>query len=112
MRTAPPEIAHVTTSYWEDVASESIASLRAAIGDVDDPRLTDLIGELSLNSPCVGPIALDYEALSINGSEGQTLLVSRAEPGTVDEQALTLLAAMTAENASSSSRRNFGLIAE
>jgi transcriptional regulator with XRE-family HTH domain len=36
---------------WEAVARETVAALRAAVGpDVDDPRLTDLVGELSLKS--------------------------------------------------------------
>ena len=106
---------------WDEVAIEAVRTLRVAVGhDLDDPRLTDLIGELSLksddfrrlwgrqevrektighkhfNNPFVGPIALEYESLTINGSSGQTLSVYRAEPGSPDEQALTLLAAMAA----------------
>jgi hypothetical protein len=82
--------------------------------------LTDLVGELSLksddlrrlwgrqeihektighnhfNNPFVGPIALEYESLTISGSAGQTLSICRAEPGSADQLALTLLAAMAA----------------
>ena len=107
---------------WDEVAIEAVRTLRVAVGhDLDDPRLTDLVGELSLksndfrqlwrrqeirektighkhfNNPFVGPIALEYESLTINGSAGQTLSVYRAEPGSSDEQALTFLAAMTAK---------------
>ena len=109
---------------WDEVAIEAVRTLRVAVGhDLDDPRLTDLVGELSLksddfrrlwgrqevrektighkhfNNPFVGPIALEYESLTINGSAGQTLSVYRAEPGSTDEQALTLLAAMAARGA-------------
>ena len=106
---------------WDEVAVEAVRTLRVAIGhDLDDPRLTDLIGELSLkseqfgrlwgrhevrektigykhfNNPFVGPIALQYESLSINGSAGQTLSVYHADPGSADAQALALLATMAA----------------
>jgi MmyB-like transcription regulator ligand binding domain len=34
---------------WEDVARSIVAHLRALVGpDVDDPRLTQLVGELSV----------------------------------------------------------------
>lgn len=108
---------------WDAVAAETVATLRAAMGtyvDEDDPTLTDLVGELSLKSedfrrfwarqevrakqpgskrftnPLVGPIALEYEAFTVTGLEGQTLIVYHAEPGTPDAQALTLLAAIVA----------------
>jgi transcriptional regulator with XRE-family HTH domain len=91
----------------EAVAAETVATLRAAAGaDLDDPALTDLVGELSLKSdlfrrlwarhdvrekasgskrvvhPMVGEIVLDYETLRVNDAP---------------EQALALLATMAAE---------------
>jgi transcriptional regulator with XRE-family HTH domain len=106
---------------WEDVARDAVASLRGAVGtDLDDPRLTDLVGELSLKSedfrrlwarhdvrtkrggrkrfrnPLVGEIALTYESLQISGTDGQTLVVYSAAAGSADEQALALLAAIAA----------------
>jgi transcriptional regulator with XRE-family HTH domain len=37
---------------WEEVARDTVATLRALAGaDLDDPRLTELVGELSLKSP-------------------------------------------------------------
>jgi transcriptional regulator with XRE-family HTH domain len=101
---------------WEAVAVDTVASLRATAGsDLDDPRLTDLVGELSLKSPefrrlwarhdvriktrgtkrfvhpMVGDLTLGFESLAINGSPGQTLAVYHAEPGSPSERALALL---------------------
>jgi transcriptional regulator with XRE-family HTH domain len=109
---------------WDEVAREAARTLRVAIGadDVDDPRFTCLIEELTqgsehfrllwerhelrrktigrkhFNNPFVGLISLDYESLTINGGDGQTLSVYHAEPGSPDEQALELLAATAAKH--------------
>jgi transcriptional regulator with XRE-family HTH domain len=108
---------------WETVALETVAALRASAGtDLDDPRLTDLVGELSLKSedfrgmwarhdvrekangakrfahPIVGEFALAYESFAIGSAPGQLLVVYHAEPGTPDEQALQLLGTLTAGN--------------
>lgn len=102
---------------WEKVAGECVASFRATLGDnLDDPRLTELVGELSLKSeefrelwarhevrrkttgetrfdhPLVGELTLGFESLQITGCESQTLTVYHAEPGSRDEQALRILA--------------------
>lgn len=107
---------------WPTVAAETVASLRAtAGGDLDDPRLTDLVGELSLKSedfrqlwarhdvavktsgikryqhPMVGEVSLRYETFSVNAAPGQTLLVYHAEPGSPSEEALRLLGAVAAD---------------
>ncbi|WP_204006342.1 helix-turn-helix transcriptional regulator [Virgisporangium aurantiacum] len=107
---------------WPTVAAETVATLRAtAGGDLDDPRLTDLVGELSLKSedfrrlwarhdvgvktsgikryahPMVGELVLNYETFSVNAAPGQTLLVYHAEPGSPSEEALRLLGAVAAE---------------
>lgn len=83
--------------------------------DLDDPRLTDLVGELSLKSPefrrlwarhdvrartsgtkrfvhpIVGELALEFETFAVNGAPGQTLVAYHADPGSPSERALALL---------------------
>ncbi len=106
---------------WEEVARSAVARLRALIGpDVDDPRLVELVGELSMrsdefrrlwarhdievsappthyfNHPLVGPLELKPERLAIIGAEGQVLVVHHAEPGSASERALRLLAGIAA----------------
>ncbi len=101
---------------WADVARGAVAGVRASAGDdLDDPRLTALVGELSLKSeeframwarhdvraraeglkryrhPLVGEIALQFEAFGVSGTDGQTLFVFFAEPGTRDGDSLRLL---------------------
>jgi hypothetical protein len=84
--------------------------------DVDDPRLVELVGELSLRSerfrtlwarqdvryktsgtslllhPQVGPLELHYEKLLIPGTDMQTLVTYHAQPGTDSDERLKLLA--------------------
>jgi transcriptional regulator with XRE-family HTH domain len=105
---------------WEGVARSFVARLRAMVGaDVDDPRLGELVGELSgrsdefrrlwarhdiqvtaaarrqvFNHPLVGPLELQPVMLAIVGTEGQVLVVRHADPGSPSERALTLLASM------------------
>ncbi|MFD1536827.1 helix-turn-helix transcriptional regulator [Nonomuraea guangzhouensis] len=106
---------------WQKVSQDCVASLRATAGaDLDDPRLTDLVGELSLKSPdfsrlwarhevrgktaefkrlrhpVVGELDLSYEALTVNSAPGQQLVVYQAHPGSASEQALSLLGSLTA----------------
>lgn len=101
---------------WDKVAAETVASLRATAGaDLDDPRLTELVGELSLKSdlfrrlwarhdvrakvsgtkrfrhPMVGDLTLDYETLAVTSAPGQLVIAYHAEPGSPSEQALALL---------------------
>jgi len=103
----------------EKVRADTAAALRASVGtDLDDPRLTELVGELSLkspefrrlwarqdvrnkttgrklyNNPLVGELTLGYDTLEISGADGQLLVVYSAEPGSRDEQALRLLATL------------------
>ncbi|KAA2253834.1 helix-turn-helix domain-containing protein [Solihabitans fulvus] len=104
---------------WETVASNCLAALRAS-GDVDDPALTDLVGELTLKSPefarlwarhdvrtktteakrfrhpLVGELTLRYEAFTVNSAPGQQLVVYQAEPGSSSEGALALLGSLAA----------------
>ncbi|MEJ3746196.1 helix-turn-helix transcriptional regulator [Actinomycetes bacterium KLBMP 9797] len=106
---------------WDAIAADTVASLRGMAGtDVDDPRLTELVGELSLKSddfrrlwarhdvrvktagtkrfrhPLVGELSLDFETFAVNGVPGQTLIVYHAEVGSPSASALALLGAMTA----------------
>jgi transcriptional regulator with XRE-family HTH domain len=105
---------------WERVTESTVAGLRALVGpDVDDPRLIELVGELSLRSerfrrlwarhdvrpkrsgtsrishPQVGPLELSYEKLLIPDAERQTLVIYHAAPGSPSAQALALLATTT-----------------
>lgn len=106
---------------WDRLTQGSVAALRAAAGsDPDHPRLTDLVGELSLHSetfrrlwghhdvrgkthltkhlnhPLVGELELNFESFSINGAPGQQLVVYHAEPNTPSAEALTLLSTLAA----------------
>lgn len=115
---------------WERVARDAVATLRADVGpDLDDPRLTQLVGELSLKSeefrrlwarhdvrekgrgskrlrhPVVGELTLDYEWLSLRTAPGQTLVVYHAEPGSRSERSLALLASVAAEGGRSAGER-------
>ncbi|MEE4545688.1 helix-turn-helix transcriptional regulator [Streptomyces sp. V4-01] len=109
---------------WEGVARSSVAALHLYAGrHPDDPRLAELIGELSLRDedfrrwwadhdvqrrtfgakhfhhPVVGALTLDYEALAVTGDPDQTLGIYTAEPGSPSEEALRLLASWTGEPA-------------
>ena len=106
---------------WDRVAAATAAGLRAAAGtDLDEPRLVELVGELSLRSaefrrlwarhdlrrkggeakrfrhPLVGELVLHYESLAVESAPGQQLVVYQAEPGSPSEQALALLGTLTA----------------
>lgn len=107
----------------EDRLQNVVSALRASVGpDVDDPQLTDLIGELSLKSsdfrrlwarhdvkphagsgihqmrhPQVGDLELHYDKFHLAGADRQMLTVYQAEPGSRSEQALRLLATMAAD---------------
>jgi transcriptional regulator with XRE-family HTH domain len=106
---------------WDYVTEGTVAGLRALVGpDVDDPRLNELVGELSVRSerfrrlwarhdarpkrsgtslldhPQVGPLELSYEKLPIPDTNCQTLVIYHAEPDTPTAQALILLSAAAA----------------
>lgn len=112
---------------YDQVAADTVAALRATAGpDVDDPELISLVGELSLksehfrrlwarhdvraktegqkilNHPLVGEVTVEYETLTVNGAEGQQLVVYHAQPGSPSERALNLLATMMAGESSDS----------
>ncbi|MFD8500540.1 helix-turn-helix transcriptional regulator [Amycolatopsis sp. NPDC059657] len=101
---------------WEQMTAGMVAAFRSSIGtEADDPRITQLVGELSLASrrfatlwarhdvkalgggpvrmlhPEVGMLELRYEKLAIGDSDGQLLVVYHAEPGSESAQSLALL---------------------
>ena len=105
---------------WERSLGGTVAAPRANVGpDLDDPRLTELVGELSLRSqefrqlwarhdvrpkgsgssvmhhPQVGRLELFYTKLPIPDTDRQTLSIYHAAPGTPSERALALLATTT-----------------
>jgi transcriptional regulator with XRE-family HTH domain len=106
----------------ESTCASAAAYLRGNVGgDVDDPRLTALVGELSQASedfrrlwaqhdvqsvqagdsrffhPVVGTMRLRYQTFRVDGADRQTLMVVHTAPGTPDAQALARLATLTAE---------------
>jgi transcriptional regulator with XRE-family HTH domain len=103
---------------WSKAVSGMVASFRASIGtDTDDPRVAQLVGELSLASeqfrklwarhdvkalggaafvlrhPQAGELSLRREKLPLGESGGQLLVIYHAEPGSASARALSLLAA-------------------
>jgi transcriptional regulator with XRE-family HTH domain len=106
---------------WEDMTARVVPYLRSVAGaDIDDPRLVEIVGELSLRSerfrtlwarqdvkhkttgtsllghPEAGPLELHYEKLLVPGTGGQTLVTYHAQPGSASEERLRLLAGMHA----------------
>ncbi|MER5384282.1 helix-turn-helix transcriptional regulator [Streptomyces sp. NPDC002688] len=106
---------------WEDMTTRIVPYLRSVVGaDIEDPRLVEIVGELSLRSerfrtlwarqdvkhktsgitlfrhPQVGPLELHYEKLLLPGTDGQTLITYHAQPGSASEERLRLLASMNA----------------
>jgi transcriptional regulator with XRE-family HTH domain len=102
---------------WQKAIGGMIASFRASIGpDPNDPRIAQLVGELSLasepfrklwarydvrtlaggavtmNHPEAGSLELWREKLPIGDSGGQLLVIYHAEPGSDSARALERLA--------------------
>ncbi|GLY03092.1 MULTISPECIES: helix-turn-helix transcriptional regulator [Actinoplanes] len=102
---------------WDALLGGMVASFRASIGtESADPRVTELVGELSLaseefrhlwarhdvkaptggevrmNHPVVGPLTLRREKLQ---SDGLILALYHAEPGSPTAAALSLLASLS-----------------
>jgi transcriptional regulator with XRE-family HTH domain len=111
-----------THPHWEAICASLVAGFRATIGpDTDDPRLNELVGELSVRSelfgrlwarhdarpkppgptlmdhPQVGPLELHYHRFPIPAADGQDIVIYHAEIGSRSAQALGLLASITAE---------------
>jgi transcriptional regulator with XRE-family HTH domain len=108
---------------WDHAARNAVAALRARAGaDLDDPRLTELIGELSLKSqqfrqlwarhdvrekttgtkrlhhPLLGDLTLHYQSFANNSEPGQVLIVCHAQPNSPAQDALVLLSSITAHH--------------
>ena len=104
-------------SELDRVLADTVGALRSLAGDdLEDQRLTELVGELSLKSaefrrlwarheirpklggtkrfehPLVGSLELTYDAFEIAGAARQTVIVYHARPGSPDERALKLIA--------------------
>ncbi|WP_121830728.1 helix-turn-helix domain-containing protein [Streptomyces sp. S1] len=102
---------------WEKVAPDCVAFLRMeAARHPDDPRLSELVGELSikdphfrqwwaahnvaaqttgvktLRHPLVGELTLDWETLSVATDPDQQLVVWTAAPNTPSHDSLAFLA--------------------
>jgi transcriptional regulator with XRE-family HTH domain len=102
---------------WDGIADATVGNLRAQAGrDPYDPDLTDLVGELSMQSedfrvrwaahdvrqyrsgtqpfhhPLVGDLTLNYEALQLTADIGHILIVYTAESDSPSQQALNRLA--------------------
>ncbi|MET7485265.1 helix-turn-helix transcriptional regulator [Streptomyces sp. NPDC005538] len=106
---------------WEELTAEGVATLRGHIGpDVDDPRLVELVGELSLRSdrfrllwsrhevrpmlgrtsllrhPLVGDFELRSNKFEIPGTDGLNVVVFHAEPASRSAELLGLLGSLAA----------------
>ena len=107
---------------WERAARISAALLRMeTAGNPDDPRLTSLVGELSVRSPefrdwwngrivsgavsgrknyrhpLVGALTLDCDTWLSPEDPDVTLMVLTAEPGTTEDSALRILSSWTSD---------------
>ncbi|MEU4194677.1 helix-turn-helix transcriptional regulator [Kribbella sp. NPDC026611] len=108
---------------WDDLTEEGVAILRTELGpNVDDPRLKELVGDLSVRSdrfrqlwarhevrprkgrlsqlthPEVGELNLRSDKLTIGGTDGMTLVVFHAVPGSRDVESLALLGSLVASS--------------
>ncbi|MFC8358502.1 helix-turn-helix transcriptional regulator [Streptomyces griseorubiginosus] len=106
---------------WDRAAESAVAALRRAAGiDPEEPRLSRLVGELSLKSADfrvlwarhdvraktreaklfhhaqVGDLELHYESFTVNSAPTQQLVVYQAEPGTASADTLALLGSLSA----------------
>ncbi|WP_405160906.1 helix-turn-helix transcriptional regulator [Nocardia sp. NBC_01499] len=108
--------ARILYDNWDYAAAASVAQLRAAVAaDPADPRLTELVTELTTASaeftalwsrhdvrrrytdrktfhhPDIGTITFVYETLDL-GTDGHRLALYQTAPGTPDHEAMRLLA--------------------
>ncbi len=107
---------------WERKATDLVSYLRMDAGcHPDDPRLSSLVGELSVKSeefrrlwathdvkekshgvkrlrhPLVGELTLHFETFRLNDGSEQALVTYHAEPGSPSAEALRLLASWGAD---------------
>lgn len=100
---------------WEELAAGAVAALRMTASP-DDPRLIELVGELSIRDedfrrlwarhevapsssgtslthvPGFGVVPVRWQNLDVLGSNGQMIITFFGEPGSIGEQALRTLA--------------------
>jgi transcriptional regulator with XRE-family HTH domain len=106
---------------WDAAASGAVASLRALSSPfLDDPRVTAVIGELTVRSPAfvelwsrhevrprayekkllhhpdVGDVQLHFRSLGVTGTPGQQLFTYFADPGSPAADALILMRRLVA----------------
>ncbi len=128
MRTLYPD--------WADVAHKAVTNLHMdAARNPDDPRLAELVRELStvdadfrnwwrghhvtskgqgtkrFNHPLVGEITLDWDTLTCDTASDQQVIVLTAQPGTPSHDALRILASWSGEPARATSRTDEGQVA-
>ncbi|AIS00213.1 helix-turn-helix domain-containing protein [Streptomyces glaucescens] len=109
-------------THWEQKASDVVGYLRLDAGcHPDDPRLSALVGELSVKSedfrrlwarhdvkekaygvkllrhPLVGELTLSFETFRLPADGEQSLVTYHAEPGSPSAEALRLLASWGAD---------------
>ncbi|MDG9716303.1 helix-turn-helix transcriptional regulator [Streptomyces sp. DH24] len=107
---------------WDQKASDMVSFLRMDAGcHSDDPRLSSLVGELSVKSeefrrlwathdvkekshgvkrmrhPLVGDLTLNFETFRLVDDSEQSLITYHAEPGSPSAEALRLLASWGAD---------------
>lgn len=107
---------------WEQKATDMVSYLRMDAGcHPDDPRLSALVGELSVKSeefrrlwathdvkeknfgvkqlrhPLVGELTLNFESFPLSDGTEQVLVTYHAEPGSPSAEALRLLASWGAD---------------
>lgn len=108
---------------WEKVARTAVAQLRREAAKYpEDPRLTSLVGELSvrdedfrtwwashevaglsvgtkvLQHPLVGELTLDWDTLTASTDPDQQLVIWTAEPGSPSSDGLRILASWAADH--------------
>ncbi|MEV5884879.1 helix-turn-helix transcriptional regulator [Streptomyces sp. NPDC052020] len=114
---------------WEQVAADAVARLRMdAVHVPDDPRLSKLVGELSVRDddfrrwwgghavraasggrkrfrhPVVGELDLDWQAMRLATTTDQTLVAYTAPAGTLAHDALRVLTAQAAPGPAASAK--------
>ncbi|MFG2355910.1 helix-turn-helix domain-containing protein [Streptomyces sp. NPDC048521] len=114
---------------WQQKAIDIVCSLRMDAGCYpDDPRLSALVGELSVKSeefrrlwathdvkeknhgvkhlhhPLVGDLSLNFESFRLTDGTDQSLVTYHAEPGTPSAESLRLLASWGADATTATAR--------
>ncbi|WP_131097449.1 helix-turn-helix transcriptional regulator [Streptomonospora litoralis] len=115
-------VAHRFYRNWDGTASAVVAELHRAAGITpDDPRLNEVVGELSVKSTGfralwarhdvrgktgaakplhhseVGDLDVQYHSFTVNGAPGRQVVVYHAEPESPSEESLALLASLHAD---------------